>query len=423
MKIMTFNVKLKEESNIISLIQEIDRISCRIQIDFENDSLTVENVETDMIDTVIELVNQYYTISIIKIDNTSDDTVVETLPKVTDVDSTKRNVEGENNPTIVGPQSEDDLIIRKMEFKNEYVEEIINKFMRTAYWAIYKCNVSEIEIGDFLWSTIKDISMKYSPKQEKNFSIGDIVECNYGMHLPGEINGGHVFAIVCNITNMVYLVPVIRNREDITSHSYITFDTPKDVVYTDKEYSGGTALIDKGRYLRVERINKVVGRTTPEFFNRVLKKLSTTFNFINNTVTDNDILIKSQAKKGIQKVGVEETALMNVIGNALEKLDRTKMPEDQIESFLTNIGMVTTERMITQSFLIACNMKKLNTKKINYENIIAELNDMFKVKDVIIKTILKDNFKKWLEANPEIVKYCPKVSFSAVLKLFAKRFA
>lgn len=488
MKKITFKVSTKKEGSVVSLIKEVNKISCRIQIDLENSFVAVENVADTMIDSVIELIDQYYTILNVMIDNTSDEsTSVETSQSVTVVDEPKSEVaveetaEPENKPTVVGPQSEDDLIIQKVEFENEYVEDLINRFMRTAYWAMYRMNVPEKEIGDFIWTSINEISMRYNKKGPIKYSVGDIVDCNYGIHLAGEINGSHVSAIVCNITNggMAYLVPITKVRENLTSLSYLTFDAPDDVIYNNDYYTGGTALLDKGRYLRDERFREVIGKATPEFFAKVLEQLSTTFDFTGNIVMtdddtetdfDNEIVevaetedetavvetdvavaeetvettseedenegdgtesnpvdadnsdvttTEPKPKKAAKRVGGEESALLDIIGESLKKLDSTKKVEEQVNDFLTDIGMTTSERMVIQSFVVACDIKR-----INYENVILELHNMFpKVKKDIIKSILKENFKKWLDLHPELVESCPKISLMAVLKVFAKRFA
>lgn len=467
MKKITFKVSTKKEGSVVSLIKEVNKISCRIQIDLGNGFVAVEDVADTMIDSVIELIDQYYTISSVNIDNTSDEsTLVKTSQSDTVVDEPKseatvgETAKLESKPNVVGPQSEDDLIIQKVEFENEYVEDLINRFMRTAYWAMYRMNVPEKEIGDFIWTSINEISMRYNKKGPIEYSVGDIVDCDYGIHLAGEINGGHVFAIVCNITNggMAYLVPIIKVRENLTSNSHITFTVPNDVVYNDDYYTGGTALLDKGRYLRAERFHEVIGKATPEFFVKVLNQLSTTFDFTGNivmtdddtetdfdneivevaetedeiAVVETDVAVAKEAvetvseedtteakpKKDTRKVGGEESTLLDIIGEPLKKLDPTKKVKEQVDDFLTDIGMTTSERMVTQSFVIACNIKR-----INYENIILELHNMFpKVKEDIIKSILKENFKKWLNLYPELAERCPKISFTAVLKVFAKRF-
>ena len=127
---------------------------------------------------------------------------------------------------------------------------------------------------------------------------------------------------------------------------------------------------------------------------------------------------KMKPKKAKRKVSTEE-ALLPLIGDSLEKLDCRKTVEEQVKTFLADIGMTTTEQVVIQSFAIACNINK-----INYNNVIFELHHNFaEVKKNRIKLILRENFKKWLQIHPELVESYPKISFMSVLKVFAKRFA
>lgn len=455
MKKLTIRIGSQKDCSVVSLIKEVNKISCRIFLDIENGFVAVENVNDTMIDTVIELVNNYYTILGVDIDNTFKETTsqgtpvaIQTVEKTAD-DATDETVETvvEKHSIVVGPKSEDDLIIQKVEFENEYVESLINKFLRTAAWAMFSMNVSEKEIGNFIYTTINEISMRYNKKDCIEFSVGDIVDCNYGMHLIGEINGCHVAAIVCHIApnGMVYLVPVTKMQTDITAKSYIIFNEPEDVIYTNDYYIGGTAILDKAKYVHSARINNVIGRTTPAFFEKLLYMLAHTFDFtdcLTKTVREDDGLVVAteettdevvdasiatekttnevvKNKATAKKANGAETALLEVIGFAFDKLDTSKKVEDQIDGFLTDIGMTVTERMVTQSFVVACDIKK-----INYENVILALHEQFpKVKEEIIKNILKEAFKNWLEKYPTLAEKCPKISLMAVLKVFAKRFA
>jgi len=211
MKKIIFKVSAPKENSIVSLIKGVNQISCRIHIDFEASFVTVENVNDTMIDKVIELVNNYYTITGVDIDNTFEETtekqVVPVVTKTTD-DTVEEVVEEianeivevvtEKQPTVLEPQSEEDIIINKVKFENEYVENLINKLLQTAGWAMFKMHIPEKDIGSFIYSTIDEISMRYNYKDSVEFVIGDIVECNYGKHLNGEINGTHVLAIVLN---------------------------------------------------------------------------------------------------------------------------------------------------------------------------------------------------------------------------------
>lgn len=427
MKKLTFKVSSPKDCSVVSLIKEVNKISCRIYLDLENGFVAVENVNDTMIDSVIELVDNYYTVLGVEIDNTFEEST-------------------EKQPTVLNPQSEDDLIIKKVEFENEYVENRINSFLKTAYWALYNRHATEKEIGDYILTCMFEISIRYYSKPIIEFSVGDIVDVNYGSHLPGEIMGGHVHAIVCNILNenMAYVVPITKVRTDISSLSYLFMDVQQDATYNNEYYKGGTVLVDKGKYVRAERFNSVIGKTKPEFFEKLLYQLASSFDFtaclaeiveddsdlsftmgettdevVETPTATDDTADKVAKKSSAKKVGGEEAALLETIGFAFDKLEATKKVEEQVESFLTDIGMTTTERMVTQSFIIACDIKK-----INYESVILGLHEQFpKVKEELIKNILKEAFKNWLEKYPILAEKCPKISLMSVLKVFAKRLA
>ncbi len=438
MKKLTFKVSNPKEGSIIAFVKKVNKIACRLQLDIENGFVTAENVDDTMIETVIELVDNYYTLLGVDIDNNLENDVTVSIAKETTDVSVQAENDSEPKATakILEPQSEDDLIIKKVEFENEYVEQIINKFLRTAYWAMFKKNVPEKEIGGFIYTSMSEISMRYNNEDSIPFSVGDVVDCNYGIHLGGEINGDHVFAIVCNILdNMAYLVPITKMKENLKSHSYLMLTDPNGIVY-DRDYTGGTVLLDKGKYVRSKRVREVIGKTSPEFLAKVLHQLATTFDFTDanltekqqeaeNATTENVFSEKAsestativETKPTSKNSGNVESALLEVVGSAFDKLTPSKKVEEQIDSFLTDIGMSINERMVKQSFVIACDIKK-----ITYENVILELHNVNpEVNEDIIKATLKENFKKWLEQYPELAKKCPKMSLMSVLKVFAKR--
>lgn len=460
MKQIIFKVSSPKEKSIVSLIKEINKISCRIQLDFENGLVTVKDVNDNMIDMVIELVNNYYTILGVDIDNIFEEPLEEQAVQSVEESETSTTVETviEKQPAVSEPQSEDDLIIKKVEFENKYLETLVNKLLKTASWAMFKKDVPEKHIAGFIYSCLDEISMTYSPNEVIKFSIGDIVECNYGTHMYGEINGTHVHGIVCNILNedMAYVIPITKvTGSEITSKSYLEFTAPKDALYNNEYYKGGTALLDKGKYIRVERFKSVIGRTTPAFFEKMLYKLSSTFDFTDyivktdeevvdstmNEITeevvyeDNEAVIENSnseatvaseptdvsvdSKISTDKVGREEAGLLEFIGCSFDKLDKTKSVEEQLESFLNEIGMPTDSKLISQSFIIACDIKK-----INYENVILELHNMNpNMKENSIKASLQEIFKNWLNSKyPKLAEKCPKISLMSMLRVFAKRF-
>lgn len=101
------------------------------------------------------------------------------------------------------------------------------------------------------------ISTRFWPKPIIEFAVGDIVDVNYGAHLPSEISGGHVHSIVCHIfdDNMVYVVPITKLRNNVLATSYLFIDAPQDVTYFNKSYKGGTVLVNKGKVFKCKEIS------------------------------------------------------------------------------------------------------------------------------------------------------------------------
>ena len=120
-----------------------------------------------------------------------------------------------------------------------------------------------------------------------------------------------------------------------------------------------------------------------------------------------------------KEVGYEEVALLETLGFAFDKLDKSKRVEEQVDSFLCDIGMATTERKVKQSFIAACNIDK-----INYENVVRRLRIQFpQTEGRQIKAILKKTFKDWLTQYPALAEKCPKISFIMLLRVFVKKIS
>ena len=121
MKKITFKVSSPKDYSVQSLIKEVNKISCRIYIDLENGFIAVEEVNDTTIDSVIELINNYYAILSIEIDNTFDRDIGKQIESVIAENSadTIKDIGVSKQPKVLDPQTEDDLIIKKVEFENE----------------------------------------------------------------------------------------------------------------------------------------------------------------------------------------------------------------------------------------------------------------------------------------------------------------
>jgi len=282
------------------------------------------------------------------------------------------------------------------------------------------------------------------------------------------------------------------------------------VDYTVSRYTGGTILLKKGGYIRPERIQEVVGKARPEFFEKLLAALPDTVRFSHNdyaeklsekygdvdnddsmlyddtdeiigAVTSDEVVTETPVEEtsgdAVNETPAEETSgdvvtgtpveetsgdvvtetpaeetssevvgdtstsdssnedvnegkssndtkkpsaedyVAELLASSLANLDKSKPIEEQIEMFLNGIGFQTNEKIIKQSFVAACEVKK-----VGYESIILELRNVYpKIREEIIKATMREEFKKWLTLYPEAKEKYPKISFMVLLKVFARK--
>ncbi len=490
---LTFKVNGPKDGNISPLLKAVTKIKCKLYLDVENGYVTVENVHDDLIDPVIDLINEYYVLLGVEVDNLVDEertvlSVVEFPPEGTmesdsdrevvsvtefseehpegrevpeeefkDEESGEREVisveEFPAEPKVVGPQSEDDLIVKKIEFQNPAIETAMNKLLKTAFWAMYKQCGSEKEIVNHIWTAIREMSLKYTDPNIIEFSVGDIVDCYFGTHLPREINGSHVLGIVLDITadKMVYIVPITKALEDIDAKVYITFHRDIDVDYYYEQYYGGTALLDKGRYLRAERLQTVVGKAKPEFLYNLVTLLpkardysanfehlfediqgsepemifedeplngdssSTSESTVTAEGTNSSTSSSEVGSSNLPKGQTAEDVILVVVGDALKLIEVGGSILGNTRTFLETIGMPTDNPLINEAFLASTSIKR-----ITYENIIAEvMKTNSELTEDFVKDGLKDAFRSWTASKPELAPY-NRLAITSLLKLFAK---
>ncbi|MBR6689262.1 MAG: hypothetical protein IKL68_04530 [Clostridia bacterium] len=489
---LTFKVNGPKDGNISPLLKAVTKIRCRIYLDVENGFVTVENVHDELIDSVIDLINEYYVLLGVEVDNLVEDEEVfeektceeeavqepseervvvsvtefsEECPEGRDVPAEEYQSEVADDTVIVsveefppapkevGPQSEDDLIIKKIEFQNPAIEAAMNKLLRTAYWAMYKQCSSEKEIVNHIWTAIREMSLKFTDPNIIEFSIGDVVDCYFGTHLPREINGSHVLGIVLDITadKMVYVVPITKALEDIDAKVYITFHRDIDVDYYYEQYYGGTALLDKGRYLRAERLQSVVGKAKPNFLYNLVTLLpkardySANFEHLFEDIDDSEPeMIFTDDSEEDTTTSVDEVAgassestpkaassevvsstlpkgqtaedvLLTVVGDALKDIEVGGSILANTRNFLTAIGLPTDNPIINEAFLASTSIKR-----ITYENIIAEvMKTNSELTEDTVKDGLKEVFRSWVASNATLAPY-NRLAITSLLKLFAK---
>ena len=285
---------------------------------------------------------------------------------------------------------------------------------------------AEEEIGKHIMSATFTIQMNYNPPPIVPFSIGDVVHCNYGSGIAGEIQGGYVASIVCNIdaNNQIYLIPLVKRVTSLNPKAHIAFECPKDIVHIAKYSSrpGGVVLINKARYVRAERIVEVIGQTTPEFFERVLKQLPTTFDFSANITGCENLVQASETSQSVEEticdtvveeivsnvdthkefcpiapkeISAREELLNTLIGNHLDQLNSHEEYMVQINRFIKNIGMDSKDEMLVSAFHIGYEAEKA----ICYDDIIPIIAEKHHHSKSFVKSSLRESFDKWLLAS------------------------
>ena len=486
---LKLKITQKEGTSMSSLVKQMCALKCRIKVDAQEGDLSIVGMDDNNVENVIDSIDEAFNI-----------VGVDIVPTV--------EIPEPEEPVVTA----ESLEIAKIEFSNKEVEDQVNKLMRVIYWAMYSNKAHPRDICQYLMATGTEIAMKYNPREVVDFSIGDIVVCNYGNHLSGEISGGHVHAVVCDIDEdgTFYAAPITKAKLDGNQQKYLPFEANLDVDYTVSRYTGGTILLKKGGYIRPERIQDVVGKARPEFFEKLLAALPDTVRFSHNdyaeklsekygdvdnddsmlfddtdeiigAVTSDEVVTEAPAEETsgdivnenpaeetsgdvVTETPAEETSgdavnetpaevtssevvgdtstsdssnedmnegkssndtkkpsaedyVAELLASSLANLDKSKPVEEQIEMFLNGIGFQTNEKIIKQSFVAACEVKK-----VGYESIILELRNVYpKIREEIIKATMREEFKKWLTLYPEAKEKYPKISFMVLLKVFARK--
>lgn len=460
---LKLKITQKEGTSMSNLVKQMCALKCRIKVDAQEGELSIVGMDDNNVENVIASIDEAFNI-----------VGVDIVPTV--------EIPEPEEPVVTA----ESLEIAKIEFSNKEVEDQVNKLMRVIYWAMYSNKAYPRDICQYLMATGTEIAMKYNPREVVDFSIGDIVVCNYGNHLSGEISGGHVHAVVCDTDEdgTFYAAPITKAKMEGNQQKYLPFEANLDVDYTVSRYTGGTVLLKKGGYIRPERIQDIVGKARPEFFEKLLAALPDTVRFSHNDYAEklsekygdvdnddsmlfddtNEIIGAVTSDEVVAETPVEETSgdvvtetpavettsevventstsdssnedmnegkssndtkkpsaedyVAELLASSFANLDKSKLVEEQIEMFLNGIGFQTNEKIIKQSFVVACKVKK-----VSYESIILELRNVYpKIREEIIKETMREQFKKWLTLYPEAKEKYPKISFMVLLKVFARK--
>lgn len=445
MKTVTFMLDSKNTVPLIRVFSAVSDVSCKIELDIENNAIIVRDLEETEFDVAQEFVKKIFPVKKIVFDN------------VTEVPSKPDN-------------SKEALVINLVKPESLLLEEFANSLMRTVHWAINSKEVPERIVGNYLRSCAGLINMTYGSSPRLDVTRGDVVYCTFGQNIPGEINGGHVPCIICYIDDdLVYVLPIVHVvPKSAKNSSILQAKVPEDMHYFERDV-GSIILLDRGQVVSKARITKLIGRTSKQFFNSVLnatlngmakrfgksaKPISrsaavtssstpppqsvTTTNPqpVESVVSSIDSSISSapkpltkkpnprtnlENKVNEQPTGKHEEALTKILSNQLKSLDKSKPCEEEVKRFMEAINMPYNKNTtMFEAFVAVITISKVTTTSVC--DAVHEKNPGISSKD-IVKESLKINFQRWLkDCHPEVLKENPKISFADLLKVFKKNF-
>lgn len=332
---LTIKVTKKEERSIISLIKMIDKATCKVNFDVEDGLISIQTENGKLIDELIDAIESNYDIKRLEIDNTDEDQINKPEQAVNEVNNGNAAVENVADLTGINIDPEEQKI-------NDEYERFLN-----TYHTICNNGATYTDAIKFLKTAKIEMLLNFSNKKNAEFSIGDIVECYYGIHLPMEINGAHVSALICDIIeDMAYVVPITKaTGEKVYSQSYIEFKVPDDVIYTTElasgeYYKGGTILLDKGRYIHVKRINAVLGRAEKFFFKEVTHFLTRTMNFEDN------VIVYGDEEDDDDYIDVEAVEVISDTDNV--DIVKADVEESSAESDINDTSEIVVEKVVSE---------------------------------------------------------------------------
>ena len=346
-------------------------------------------------------------------------------------------------------------------------EEIRGRLRHLKTILSYNLNVKEAPEEDlikFIKSAGIEVGMKYNPREIPKFEVGDIVQCNFGHHLDGELYGGYVFGIVCDISdNTFYVVPITKKQlED--SCEYMPFIAGVDVDYYDPSLEGGTALLRMGGTYNRQRVNAVVGRVRDSFFTKMIEALSRAFIFTNTPAKQDESVDEVETQPVAEETTAEPTEkvdtsneaegvenaepvdeekseekttesaeeqeggepenltaeeyILRKYSNVFSTIDYSAPIEGQIDAVVDALGFDSSNKITRGAFKASIGIKKFDYHII--QTFIA--TDFPDTTLDQIGEILKQEFRKWKDANPDIKEKYPRIGMRTILKVFSNKF-
>lgn len=279
------------------------------------------------------------------------------------------------------------------------------KLSKSINYAVFDKRTPETTIAEyFIRTATKEIDLQYHDKDIVKYEIGDIVLYQNSISIIDKNNIGKT-AIVCHKNNdMVFLVPVLIHSKS-SSENELQIFSRKDVIFNDTSFLERPykILFEYGRFMNEKRILDVIGKSTPEFLEKVRDILQRTFDFRNSEEAISPKPVDS-ANESISR-NLQQDALFEEFGEAFKKLSET----GDLNHFLSTLNI--QDELLKEVCFACYDLKKIT--------IITISQKMDKPTNKF-KNSLRQAFNEWLEQYPNLKALCSNFSFIELLKAIQK---
>lgn len=464
-------------SGCLALLCEISNFARKVDFNLKSNVISIEGIAPEKEDEIFSLITKKYEIISINVteafEESSENIVEETTENVAEepeyvvsesINKHEESVGSDKTEEIKYSTQENQLTIFAR-FDDPDVESTLNNLVKDCYWAIYSKNIPKEEIIKHLKTARSDMYYDYfsSLKEKVKISVGDVVACDYGKRLPGEVRGSRVLALVVKIfwNDTALLVPIFGKN------GYSKYDVRvllnEEIVFDSKEQNeeyakyfengGNTFILKLAATVSVIRIKEVIGHLKPEIFNRIALKLPSVFTPDSICYMDNEKIAEdaeeitgTEVAGEITEVTCEENEDSNKeelsiteseVSSEGEEERNSEAQEEVVDQDEVIVNKETTNEFIMKyfedvlkkaskdvcSFLRAIDFcpssgeelelvnasfaKAVELKKITFNNMISELyvvevnNELSEQK---MGRVLKACFKKWILKHPQLIE-------------------
>ncbi|MBR3132584.1 MAG: hypothetical protein IKG42_00640 [Clostridia bacterium] len=380
------------------LLNGLNELPCNMEHDLKNGIITVESISAENVDQVSNLIDSNYDVEKLEIINQT---------AFDEKEETSISKSSENNVLPNIPNSGKKY--------SDFIEDKLSWLFKALNGAIANTDATEKDIADILDTATNLFQMRYFNSNKLKANIGDIVTCNFGAGLSGEICGKYVTGVVTHILgwNMVYVIPFTKAlSKTITPSPHIPYNFPENGTVD----MNGIFLITKGCYIRIERINSIKGVVTPEYLKKLQSLMVEKLNFGKKSATKKLLTdeVSSTEKVAQKKRGKEEIELLKIIQPALEQIVPGNSMEE-ISNFTSNIGLLLGDE-IENNEIKSAFFNALSIPKITMESVTVGFSYSKTTQDT-----LRRIFKLWLSKKTDDIE-CHRISFTTMLKLFKEYY-